>query len=124
MCLIPATPGRRLGPLRLAFVCVDPGAATGSAAETVSIRKGAVAVYDIRIEGQLDTSWAEWFDGLTITNLADDTTLLSGNLVDQAALHGTLNKVRNLNLTLISATRLDSRETVPPLIEHKEKDNA
>jgi hypothetical protein len=83
-----------------------------------------VPVYNICIEGQLGTSWAEWFDGLTITNLANDTTLLSGDLVDQAALHGTLDKVRNLNLTLISATRLDSRETVPPLIEHKEKDNA
>ena len=83
-----------------------------------------MAVDHIRIGGQLDSSWAEWFDGLTITNLANDTTRLSGNLVDQAALHGTLDKVRNLNLTLISATRLDSRETVPPLIQQEEKDNA
>ena len=85
---------------------------------------GAVAVYDIRIEGQLDTSWAEWFDGLTITNLANDTAQLSGNLVDQAALHGTLNKVRNLNLTLISVTSLDSptgnKETIPTSIEQGE----
>ena len=117
MCLIAAPRDRRVGPLRHVFVCVDPGAATGSAAETVSIGKGAVAIYDIRIEGQLDASWAEWFDGLTITNLADDTTRLSGNLVDQAALHGTLDKVRNLNLTLISVTSLDSRETVPTFIE-------
>ena len=68
---------------------------------------GAVAVYDIRIAGQLDTRWAEWFDGLTITNLENDTAQLSGDLVDQAALHGTLNKVRNLNLTLISVTSLN-----------------
>ena len=111
--------------MRSTFVFVDPGAATGSAAETVSIGKGAVAVYDIRIEGQLDTSWAEWFDGLTITNLANDTTQLSGNLVDQAALHGTLNKVRNLNLTLISATSARQREKQSLHSSNKkEKDNA
>jgi hypothetical protein len=83
-----------------------------------------VAVYQIRIGGQLDSSWAEWFDGLTITNLTNHTAQLSGNLVDQAALHGTLNKVRNLNLTLISVTSLDSGETVPTSIEQQGEDNA
>jgi len=87
-----------------------------------------VAVYDIRIKGQLDTRWAEWFDGLTITNFENDTVQLSGDLVDQAALHGALNKVRNLNLTLISVTSLDSptgqQETVPTSTEQKGEDNA
>ena len=87
---------------------------------------GAVAVYDIRIKGQLDTRWAEWFDGLTITNFENDTAQLSGDLVDQAALHGTLNKVRNLNLTLISVTSPGSPtgETVPASIEQEGESNA
>jgi hypothetical protein len=87
-----------------------------------------VAVYDIRIKGQLDTRWAEWFDGLTITNFENDTVQLSGDLVDQAALHGTLDKVRNLILTLISVTSLDisadQQETVPASIEQKGESNA
>jgi hypothetical protein len=87
-----------------------------------------VAVYDIRIEGQLDTRWAEWFDGLTITNLANDTAQLSGDLVDQAALHGTLNKVRDLNLTLMSVTSLESptgqKRTVPTPIDQEGKSDA
>jgi hypothetical protein len=66
-----------------------------------------VAVYDIRIVGDLDPSWSDWFDGLTITNLDCGVAVLSGDLVDQAALHGTLNKIRNLNLSLISVTNLD-----------------
>ncbi len=89
---------------------------------------GAVAVYDIRIKGQLDTRWAEWFDGLTITNFENDTAQLSGDLVDQAALHGTLNKVRNLNLTLISVTSPGSptgkQETVATSIEQEGESNA
>ena len=87
-----------------------------------------MAVYDIRIKGQLDTHWAEWFDGLTITNFENDTAQISGDLIDQAALHGTLNKVRNLNLTLISVTNLDSpagqQETVPASTEQKGESNA
>ena len=87
-----------------------------------------MAVYDIRIKGQLDTRWTEWFDGLTITNFENDTAQLSGDLVDQAALHGTLNKVRNLNLTLISVTSPGSpsgkKETVATSIEHEGESNA
>jgi hypothetical protein len=63
-----------------------------------------VAIYDIRVTGDLDPSWSEWFDGLTITNLDCGVAVLSGDLVDQAALHGTLNKIRDLNLSLISVT--------------------
>ncbi len=87
-----------------------------------------MAVYDIRIAGHLDTNWTEWFDGLTITNFENGTTQLSGDLVDQAALHGTLNKVRNLNLTLLSITSLESpsgqRQTVATAIEHEGESNA
>jgi hypothetical protein len=64
-----------------------------------------VTVYDIRVTGDLDPSWSEWFDGLTITNLERGVAVLSGD-VDQAALHGTLNKIRDLNLSLISVTSM------------------
>jgi hypothetical protein len=67
-----------------------------------------VAIYDIRVTGHLDPCWSEWFDGLTITNLDCGVAELRGDIVDQAALHGTLNKIRNLNLSLISVTNLDA----------------
>lgn len=56
---------------------------------------------EIRLKGHLDARWAEWFENLTITPEEDGITLLSGPVVDQAALHGLLKKVRDLGLTLI-----------------------
>jgi hypothetical protein len=58
--------------------------------------------YEIRIRGHLDQRWSEWFAGLEIAHLPKDVTLLSGSLPDQAALHGLLERIRDLNLTLIS----------------------
>lgn len=58
--------------------------------------------YEIRINGHLASVWADWFIGLKIDNLENGETLLSGYLPDQAALHGVLNRVSTLNLTLIS----------------------
>jgi len=58
--------------------------------------------YEIKIRGHLDQRWSEWFAGLKLTHLERDVTLLSGLLPDQAALHGLLERVRDLNLTLIS----------------------
>lgn len=60
------------------------------------------AIYTIRIEGQLDSQWADWFDDMTITFEEDGNTLLTGLVIDQAALHGLLKKIRDLGLTLIS----------------------
>jgi hypothetical protein len=60
--------------------------------------------YEIKIKGHLDQRWSEWFADLNLTYLEGNTTLLSGPLPDQAALHGLLERVRDLNLTLISVT--------------------
>jgi hypothetical protein len=57
--------------------------------------------YEIRILGTLSGDWADWFEGMEI-RLEEDQTILQGRLVDQAALHGLLGKLRNLNLTLLS----------------------
>ena len=60
--------------------------------------------YEIKITGHLDPHWSDRFAGLKLTHLEGDGTLLSGLLPDQAALHGLLELVRDLNLTLISVT--------------------
>jgi hypothetical protein len=61
--------------------------------------------YEIRLKGHLNARWADWFDGLILTQESDGTTLLSGSVVDQAALHGLLGKVRDLGLPLIAVHR-------------------
>ncbi len=60
--------------------------------------------YEIRIKGQLDSRWSEWFMGMQLVHLAGNETLLSGPLPDQASLHGLLERIRDLNLTLISVS--------------------
>ena len=65
-------------------------------------------VYQIRIKGQLGQDWADWFEGLTVTLEDDGSTLLTGIVVDQAALHGLLKKVRDLGAPLISVTQIES----------------
>ena len=57
--------------------------------------------YVIRVKGHLDTFWQEWFDHLSITHQSDGTTLLCGQIRDQAALYGILIKIRDLGLTLL-----------------------
>ena len=67
--------------------------------------------YEIRLKGHLDSRWASWFDGLTLTNCSDGTTVISGPVVDQSALHGLLQKVRDVGVPLISVTRLESDQS-------------
>jgi uncharacterized protein YbjT (DUF2867 family) len=64
--------------------------------------------YEVKIKGHLDPRWSDWFSGLTLTQLEEDETLLAGLLPDQAALHGLLERIRDLNLTLISVASGDS----------------
>jgi hypothetical protein len=58
--------------------------------------------YEIRIRGRLDARWVTWFDGLTLQSEPDGITLISGAVADQAALHGLLQRVRDLGLSLVS----------------------
>jgi hypothetical protein len=62
--------------------------------------------YEIRLKGHLETRWATWFDGLTLTHESDGTTTIHGPIVDQAALHGVLQRVRDLGLPLVSVTQV------------------
>jgi hypothetical protein len=64
--------------------------------------------YEIRLQGHLGSRWAAWFDGLTLSNCSDGTTTIDGIVVDQSALHGLLQKVRDLGMHLISVTRIQS----------------
>jgi hypothetical protein len=64
-------------------------------------------IYEIRIKGHLGHQWIEWFDGLAITLEDDSNTLLTGPVVDQAALHGLIKKVRDLGMPLLSVTAVE-----------------
>ena len=62
--------------------------------------------YEIRVEGHLDLEWSEWLDGLTISYDGEGNTVLRGSLVDQAALHGVLMKIRDLAVPLLAVNRV------------------
>jgi hypothetical protein len=68
-------------------------------------RETMTYLYEIRISGQLDDQWTDWFEGMSITLQEDGTALLSGPVPDQSALYGLLRKVRDLGLPLIAVNR-------------------
>jgi hypothetical protein len=63
--------------------------------------------YEIRVQGHLAPRWSEWFDGLDLTSEPGGTTLIAGDVVDQSALHGLLQKLRDAGLPLLSVTQVD-----------------
>jgi hypothetical protein len=67
--------------------------------------------YEIRVQGHLDSRWTAWFDGLGLTHERDGITVIHGSVADQAALHGLLQKVRDVGLPLISVTQVDPDRT-------------
>ena len=73
--------------------------------------------YEIRLKGHLASRWAAWFDGLSLTNESDGTTLIHGLVADQAALHGLLQKVRDIGLPLVSVTQVDPDQPDVPTTE-------
>jgi hypothetical protein len=78
-------------------------------------RSGA-GPYEIRLTGHLDARWTDWFDSLAISYGSDGTTVISGQIVDQAALHGLLQRVRDLGLPLVSVRQVegDQPDQTPP----------
>ncbi|MFC1996533.1 hypothetical protein ACFLXI_02860 [Chloroflexota bacterium] len=70
-----------------------------------------IKIYQIKLKGHLNESWADWFDGLDFTYEDDGTTNLTGDIVDQSALHGLLKKVRDLGLPLISVNQIGFDQT-------------
>ena len=81
--------------------------------ETHALPEGydGTGLYEIRLKGHLDDRWADRFDGLTITLEENGDTLLTGPVIDQAALHGLLKKVRDLGLPLVSVNQVQLDET-------------
>jgi hypothetical protein len=71
------------------------------------------AVYQLRVAGRLDQHWSAWFGGLTLTHEDDGSTSLTGAVTDQAELHGLLTKIRDLGVTLISASVVDPAPAAP-----------
>lgn len=71
---------------------------------------------EIRVKGKIDENWSDWFEGLTITHTDQDETILTGPVVDQAALYGLLSRLRDLGLPLVSVNPVEvsDRENVTP----------
>jgi hypothetical protein len=68
---------------------------------------GDAGRYEIRLHGRLDGRWAAWFDGMSLTHDGDGSTVISGPVADQAALHGVLQKLRDTGLPLVSVRRVE-----------------
>jgi hypothetical protein len=80
---------------------------------TTETDPGEPLIYQIRIKGQLSRHWSDWFGGLTITALDNGETLLTGAVVDQAALYSLLKKVRDIGLPLVSVSPVQLGQAEP-----------
>ena len=88
-----------------------------TASDTSRTGRRDVSVYEIRLQGHLDQRWAAWFEGLSITLAANGETWLTGPVVDQAALHGLLRKVRDLGLPLIAVMKVEPKPARGPRVK-------
>ena len=85
-----------------ARICASGATSWVTAVVAMTRRSDSPAHYEVRLEGHLDEHWSTWFDGMAVTRADDGTTTLRGLLVDQAALHGLLAKVRDIGASLMS----------------------
>ena len=74
--------------------------------------------YEIRVKGHLGSRWATWFDGLSLVNEDDGTTVIRGEVADQAALHGLLHKLRDIGIPLVSLSQLPTDSPPAPPAPH------
>ena len=81
----------------------NPSTGTGAASPAVHT---AIQQYEIRVKGHLGSRWTAWFDGLSLTDEDGGITVIRGPVVDQAALHGLLQKLRDVGIPLVSLTQL------------------
>jgi hypothetical protein len=75
--------------------------------EASAVDQDSVVHYEIRVKGHLDTRWAAWFDALRLSNESDGTTTIHVPVVDQAALHGLLQRLRDVGVPLVSVTQVN-----------------
>ena len=71
--------------------------------------------YEVRLQGHVDVRWSDWLGGMVIKHLDDGTTLLVGELADQASLHGVLGMVRDLGAPILSVSRIGDSDEMPDL---------
>ena len=72
---------------------------------------GSRVQYEVRVKGHLGSRWTAWFDGLSLSDSDDGTTVIRGPVADQAALHGLLQKLRDIGIPLVSLTQLPDATT-------------
>jgi hypothetical protein len=90
---------------------------------TEATERNPALEYEIRVAGRIPARWSSWFDGLTVATDDDGTTALRGPIVDQAALHGLLQKLRDVGIPLLSLTQVPSSEPTEPPARPTQKEN-
>jgi hypothetical protein len=86
----------------------------GATSQASAVHQDSPQQYEIRVKGHLDARWSAWFDGLSLTTESDGTTTIHGPVVDQAALHGLLQRLRDVGMPLVSVTQVDPTALMHP----------